>query len=179
MVLPGDNAKSGQQLKQASGFQMFPNQLLQILSLLGMEILQWGSMFTGMKLHRSLIQLLANLEQSFHWRSCNSLGMLWVGNLSHLLLGIFSLSISWDPGFSALLSKMYFHMEHLLCSATRTADKLSFCTPQLLHWAYREGPQSFSFVVLCGSTVLFCAQLYFKLFCGQLYFKLLPCWKVY
>ena len=71
------------------------------------------------------------------------------------------------PGFSSLLSKTYFHMEHLLCSTTRTADKLSFCTLQLLCGAYREGQQSFSFVVLCGSTVLFCGSFILSCFVGS------------
>lgn len=117
---------------------------------------------TGTELHRSLMQLLANLEQSFHWRYCNSLGILWVGNLSHLPLGIFSLSISWDPGFSALLSKTYFHMERLLCSTTRTADKLSSCTLQLLCWAYRAHR---ALALWCCAEARFCFVCSFILSC--------------
>lgn len=73
---------------------LFPNQMLQIVLPLDAEILKWDGTFTGTEVPRKLIQLLPGLQQPFHLRSCNGVGTLWVGSLSHLPLGIFSLSIS-------------------------------------------------------------------------------------
>lgn len=70
----------------------------------------------------------AGLEQPFHLRSCNGVGTLWVGNLSHLPLGICSPSVRWDPGFLALLGKTYFHVEHLFSSAAGGTVRLCLCT---------------------------------------------------
>lgn len=76
VVHPRESTKSGQQLKQDLCFQMFPNQMLQIVSLLDVEVQQEDSLFTCMQLCRKLVQCLADLEQPFHLRSCYGLDVL-------------------------------------------------------------------------------------------------------
>lgn len=144
---------------------MFPNQMLQIVSLL-QETRTVPGWFRA-----------AFSPQILLWFGCavsrEPIPSPTGNFLSVLKLGSWFLSCAWQDIFS--------HGTFIIFSC-RDPCQVVFVLPsptlQFLCWACEKAHRALADVVLCERTILFCRQLYFNLFYGQLYFKIPLCWKV-